>query len=242
MRSHWFRRFQKRVAFCLVLLGALHPLARAAKPPEMLYYVAVPSCPKNGECIFVACIQLSHLGIPLEAKTKAGQTAPFFSIWRSSYWDEKLPKASVKNYEQWKNALDASAERTVAKKEALSQLPAPILRFFFELEKLRSASLSQQIILQPLFKAEGFVGWQHVKHLDVLATATTASDGERAKALLSSFRDSSAADPEKSLLSNLSAFGTKPRSIRYLREYNVFLIEADAHFKEAVETLFSPTD
>ncbi len=192
--------------------------------------------------MFVACIQLSRLGIPLGAKTQAGQTAPFFSLWRSGYWDEKAPEASVKNDEQWKNALDASAERAVAKKAALSQLPAPILRFFFELEKLRCASLSQQIILQPLFKTEGFVGWQHVKHLDVLATATTVSDGERSKALLSSFRDSSATDPEKSLVSNLSAFGAKPRSIRYLPEYNVFLIEADAHFKEAVETLFSPTD
>jgi len=241
MSSHWFRRFQKRIAVCLIFLGSLNPLARSAEP-EMFYYLAVPSCPQKGECLFVACIQLNRRGLPLDVKTKTGPSAPFFSIWRSSYWDEKAPETSIKNYAQWKSALDAEAERAVAKKEVLSQLPAPITRFFFELEKLRSASLNQQIILQPLFKKEGFVGWQHVQHLDVLALATNASDKERSKALLSSFHDPNATDPEKSLLSNLAAFGVKPRSMRYLPEYNVFLIEADAHFKEAAESLFEATN
>ena len=238
MSSHWFQRVQVGIFACLIALGVTSPLACADEQPETFYYLAVPSCPGKGDCVFVACIQLNRQGIPVDAKGKAG-TAPFFSIWRSGYWEEKAPDAFVKNADEWKSNLDADAERAVAKKASLANLPDPITKFFFDLERLRCASLGRQIILQPLFKTEGFVGWQHVKHLDVLATPTTVSDEERSRALLASFQEAVEKDPAKSLRNSLASVGVKPQSVRYWPEYNVFLIEADAKFIE-VETLFSP--
>ena len=238
MNCNWFRWYQKWIVItCIAFSCTMNPSAFAVDSPEFFYYLAVPSCPQNGECVFVACIQLNRQGIPVDAKSA---TTPFFSIWRSSYWDEKETAVGVKNYDEWRKDLEAKAERAMAKKASLSQLPSPILKFFLELEKLRCSSLQQQIILKPLFKTEGFVGWEHVKHLDVLADATTVSDEERSKALLASFQDRSEKDPAKSLLANLSALGIKTKSVRYWPEYNIFLIEAEAQFKETIEDLFKP--
>lgn len=238
MRSTWFRQLQKRIALWSVLLCAIPPFARATDAPEIFYYLAVPSCPAKGECVFVACIQLDRLGIPVAEKAGKSGAASFFSIWRSSYWDEKAPGAAVKTAGEWKTLLNAEAERAVARRGSLSQLPDPIRKFFVELEKLRCASLRKQIILQPLFKTEGFVGWEHVTHLDVLATASTISAADRSKALLAGFHDTVETDPAKSLVANLASLGVKPRTARYWPEYNLFVIEADAKFKE-IETLFS---
>ena len=221
MSSLWFRRFPKWIAACLIFLGALNPLSRAADPAEWFYYLAVPSCPAPGECVSVACIRLDHNGLPVDAKPKE----PFFSIWYCGSWQERTPGARL----QW----------SLPEKEG--SLPAPLLRFFTEFEKLRAAS-AQPLILQPLFKPPFSMRWEHVAHLDVVATASAISAGARSKALLASFHDTGQADPAKSLLANLAPLGIKPRSLRYWPEYNIFLIEADAKFKETIELLFAPLE
>ena len=223
MSSTWLRRFQKAIAAWLVFLGATHPLARAVAQPEVFYYLAVPSCPAKGECVSVACIKLDRNGLPVDAKQ--AKAAPFFSIWYSGSWQGKTPNASAKQ----------------GKPGKLADLPAPLVRFFAELEKLRATSV-EPLIPQPLFKPPFSMRWEHVAHLNIVAAASAVSAEDRSKALIASFHEAIETDPAKSLMSNLSCLGVKPRSLRYWPEYNVFLIEADARFQETIETLFSPTD
>jgi hypothetical protein len=241
MRSNALRRFQKWIAKWLMLFSALQPLLGAQEQPELFYYLAVPSCPQKGECLFVACIQLDHKGNPVQLSPKSGKSStPFFSIWRSSYWDEHAPEGSMRTPADWKYAIETKAERAIARKPEFAPLPESIRQFFFELEKLRCISM-QEIILQPLFRTEGFIGWQHVKHLDVLATPASTSAEDRSKAFLLSLREPKEKDPAKALNACFSLLHLKTQSIRYWPEYNVFLIEAHADFKDVVETLFSPT-
>ncbi|MCX6966301.1 MAG: hypothetical protein NTZ46_00725 [Verrucomicrobia bacterium] len=218
----WFRRLQTPIAACLVL-GALNLLARATEPAEIFYYLAVPSCPGPGECVSVACIQLDGTGAPVDAKSKDGK--PFFSIWYSGCWQPK----PTKSFPRW------------SLPEREGELPVPLLGFFTELEKLRAAS-ARPIILQPLFKPPFSMRWEHVAHLNVVASASDVSAESRSKALLASFHDPQGTDPAKSLSSSLGLLGMKPHRLRYWPEYNVFLIEADARLKETIEILFLPLE
>jgi len=240
MRCFSLRQVWKWSVVCLIFLSAMHPSLNAKEQPELFYYLAVPSCPKNGECLFVACIQLDRQGVPVQSRAKndASGAGSIFSIWRSSFWDEKAPDKSLRTPLDWKHSIEVKAERAIVRKSEFSQLPEPIRLLFLELEKLRCVSM-QEIILQPLFQAEGFIGWQHVKHLNVLATATSTSAEERAKALLASLHEARETDPGKALAGNLALLHIKAQSVRYWPEYNVFLIEANEDFKEVAETLFS---
>ena len=147
------------------------------------------------------------------------------TIWYSGSWQERTPSVFPKQ----------------SRVEKEGNLPAPIVRFFVEIEKLRAAS-AQPLILQPLFKPPFSMRWEHVVHLNVLATTSAVSAADRSKALIASFREPRETDPAKSLLSTLETLGFKPRSLRYWPEYNLFLIEADARFQETIETLFLPLD
>lgn len=238
MSCHALCRVRKGMITCALLLAAMNPFASAKEKPSTFYYLAVPTCQRQERLISVACIKLDRHGLPAEGKAKGSDT-PFFSLWYSAPWEEAAPDDSVRNVSQWKEALEAKAERALAKDEAMSQLPAPIVRFFLEIEKLRCVS-PRDVIVQPLFKSRNFVGWEQVKRLDVVASASPLSAEERSKTILWSLHEIKGTDPAKNLEALLSCVSIKTQSVRYWPRYNVFLIEAGADFDESIQTLFSP--
>lgn len=227
-------------AACLALLGlrSAPPLLAKDRPPETFYYLAVPSC--GGKCLFFATLQFDRQGKLVQAPQKK---TPFFTLWRSGYWDEKAPDPFVKNLEDWKKTLELRAQKTVAAKQEMGGLPAPIVDFFVAVETLRAAALDQPLVLQPLFQTKDFVGWENGTHLNVLAVPDTVGAKERSKALLrtmGALSKEETQDPAQWMKTLLIHFGAKVQSVRYWPEYNVFLFEADGEFKETMETIFSP--
>jgi hypothetical protein len=224
---------------CVLLLLASPPLAWAKERPRTFFYLAVPAC--DGNLISVACIKLNRQGVPAGGTPKTGNASatPFFSIWYSTPWEQKAPEASVTSQKAWEEDLETKAKRALAESGGVSELPVPIAQLFLEIEKLRCAT-TRDIILQPLFKTQDFVGWEHEKHLNVLATVTSVGAEQRAQAILASLAERKESDPAKALRSCFTTCGIKTESVRYWSKYNVFLIEAGADFEDFIETLFSP--
>lgn len=220
------------LAACLLL-----PASLAAKEPERFYYLAVPSAP--AKCLFFSCLQFDPTGKRVAAPGKKG---PFFTLWRSGYWDEKNPHTAAKDFDDWHKALELRAQKTLAEKKEMSLIPSPIVEFFVAVETVRAAALNQPLVVEPLFQSQGFIGWENGRHLNALVTPDTLGPKERSKALLRAMgapekeQDQDPAQWMKTLLTNL---GVKVQSVRYWPEYNIFLFEGDGEFKDLVEVLFN---
>lgn len=222
-------------ACLLVFSGAVF----AGEKEETSYFLAVPS--PQQDLVVLEVIRLDRHGQPLPAPKKQG---PFFTIWRSGYAQEKAPDVAVKTLEDWNRELELRGQKAVAARAEMGALPAPIVRFFSELETLRAGALSQPPVLQPLSRIKGFAGWEEVAHFDVLAVPDTLGSKERARALLRAFRAPQKeldSDPGPWLKAYLESLGVKVKSARYWPEYNVFLFEGGAHFREMADVLFNGT-
>lgn len=222
------------IAACLLFLGML-PVK--AKEEATFYFLAIPVAQDDVVCLEV--FQFDRAGKPvMDAKKKP----PFFTIWRSGYWAEKSPDIVVKDMDDWRKALELRAQKTVASKKEMAGLPPAIVDFFVAVETLRAGALNGALVVQPLFQAKGFVGWGEVSHLNVIAMPDTLGPQERSKALLRTFKapakevDQEPGQWMKTFLENL---GVKVKSSRYWPEYNVFLFEGGADFKDLVDALFN---
>lgn len=227
------------MAACLLLVSFSPPLLAKDPPPETFYYLAVPSGLEK--CLFFASLQLDRHGVPAAPKKKEAKTAPFFTIWRSGYWDEKEPEPPAKNLEEWRALLALRARQTVEAKKEIAALPPPLVECFVALETLRASALHCEIVVHPLFQTQSFVGWENESHLNLLATPDGLSAPERSKGLLRTMgasKKEETQDPAQWMKNLFTASGVKVQSVRYWPEYNVFLFEAGAEFKEKMEVLF----
>lgn len=224
------------IAACLIFLGIAPSEAKEEAP---YYFLAVPVAQDGLVCM--AALQLDRQGKPVLASKKS---SPFFTIWRSGYSAEKEPDGLVKDKESWNKTLELRAEKAVAAKQEMGGLPAPLLKFFMAVETLRAGALNQPPVLAPLFQARGFVGWAEVAHLDVIAIPDTLGPKERSRQLLRTLGASqkeAEQDPAQWMKTFLENLGVKVQSARYWPEYNVFLFEGDAQFKEMVDMLLNAT-
>jgi hypothetical protein len=226
--------------------GFLHaPLQ--AREPELFYYVAVPSAP--ADCLCIAC-----------ARFKAGDTKkrPFFTLWRSGYWQEKAPSTSqaansakevAKALEAWTRTLQDQARKTVGAKPETAQYPASLVDFLVTLETLKISADDKPLVVEPLFKNPTsvglpFLGWNAVDHMDLRVLPDTLGGQERSKRLLQSIQapaSEQSMDFGQWMISFLEKMGTPVLGAHYYPEYNVLVFVAGADFGETMKTLFSTT-
>ena len=221
----------RRIGLGLLLLlsmGALH-----AGEARTFCYLAVPSAP--AKCLFFSCVRV-------DAQPVAAKKGPFFTLWRSGYWDEKQPDIVVKDAADWTHALELRARKIVAVRPEMSRLPPQVAEFFTAVETVRAAALDQPLAVEPLFRDQHFAGWKSARHLDALVVPDTLGPKERSRRLLAAMgatEKEQGQDPGEWLKRLLASLGTEVASARYYPESNVFIFEAGEKFPEAMELLFS---
>jgi len=221
------------------VLTSIGAFAQGKKPEVIRNYVVIPLCSEHKQYPPVmVCVRLGVVGHEVSEAPPSKMTDErklFYTLWS--------PTAPLG---QPTEANDVRLTK-VKKLEGPLQVPASVADLVHQIEYQKKAS-SQTLILQPLFQTGyGLVShaWITEDHLNVLLVPSTFSAEQRSQFILRDFLGFMIVEGEKpktvdkAIENFFESSGTPVVKLHYYDAYNMLIIQANDHFLDDAEPLFS---